>query len=84
MAFADGREVAPLQKQDSDAKSDLTEEQRIAELGKPRLGTPTVIACHIRESTEFKVLAVKLNFIFFLLSATLSLAKLGGRSKRLA
>ena len=31
------------------------EEEKIAELGKPRLGEITKISCHIRESMEFKV-----------------------------
>ena len=34
---------------------EMTEEERIAELGRPRLGDPIRIACHIRESMEFKV-----------------------------
>ena len=34
---------------------DMTEEERIAELGRPRLGETIKIACHIRESMEFKV-----------------------------
>lgn len=31
------------------------EEEKLAELGKPRLGEITKISCHIRESMEFKV-----------------------------
>ena len=34
---------------------DLSEEDKIAQLGKPRLGEITKITCHIRESLEFKV-----------------------------
>ena len=34
---------------------DMTEEERIAELGRPRMGDINKITCHIRESMEFKV-----------------------------
>ena len=33
----------------------MTEEERVAELGRPRLGQEIRVACHIRESLEFKV-----------------------------
>jgi len=36
-------------------EEDMTEEERIAQLGKPRLGDLTIINVHIRESIEFKV-----------------------------
>ena len=38
-----------------EAEGDVTEEERIADLGRPRLGDPVKVACHIRESMEFKV-----------------------------
>ena len=38
-----------------DAPDDFSEEDRIADLGRPRLGDPIKVACHIRESMEFKV-----------------------------
>jgi len=41
-------------------EEDLTEEERIALLGKPRLGDLVAINVHIRESTEFKVRAIVL------------------------
>ena len=34
---------------------DMNEEERIAELGKPRLGEISKVSIHIRESMEFKV-----------------------------
>ena len=34
---------------------EMTEEERIAQLGKPRLGDTAKVTCHIRESMEFKV-----------------------------
>lgn len=34
---------------------DMTEDERIAELGRPRLGDIAKATCHIRESMEFKV-----------------------------
>lgn len=33
----------------------MTEEERVAELGKPRLGEITSLTVHIGESPEFKV-----------------------------
>ena len=36
-------------------EDDMTEEERIAALGKPRLGDLVTINVHIRESIEFKV-----------------------------
>ena len=39
------------------------EEEKMAELGKPRLGEITKISCHIRESMEFKV-GIDLVFFF--------------------
>jgi len=36
-------------------EDDMTEEERIAQLGKPKLGEPVSINVHIRESIEFKV-----------------------------
>ena len=35
--------------------SELTGKERIAELGKPKLGDITKVVVHIRESLEFKV-----------------------------
>ena len=42
------------------------EEEKIAELGKPRLGEITKISCHIRESMEFKV--QQLVYLFTLIT----------------
>jgi len=36
-------------------EADMTDEERIAALGKPRLGDIVAINVHIRESIEFKV-----------------------------
>jgi len=37
-------------------EEEMTEEERIAQLGKPKLGDLVAINVHIRESIEFKVL----------------------------
>ena len=34
---------------------EMTDEDRVADLGRPRLGEDIRVACHIRESMEFKV-----------------------------
>ena len=47
-----GQDVEPRKEK---PVSEMTEEERIAELGKPRLGEITRVQCHIRESMEFKV-----------------------------
>jgi len=47
-----GKEV---EQQEEKPVSEMTEEERIAELGKPRLGEITRVQCHIMESMEFKV-----------------------------
>ena len=36
-------------------EDDMTEEERIAALGRPRLGELVTVSVHIRESIEFKV-----------------------------
>jgi len=45
---------------DEKAIDSLTEEEKIAQLGKPKLGEVTKITCHIRESLEFKSTVDKL------------------------
>lgn len=41
--------------EDSKLLEEMTEEERIAQLGKPRLGESRKVAVHIQESMEFKV-----------------------------
>ena len=52
MLFSEGVDYAEL---DAKKPEDLTEEEKIALLGRPRLGDVTKIQIRIRESKEFKV-----------------------------
>ena len=52
MLISEGVDYAEL---DAKKPEDLTEEEKIALLGRPRLGDVTKIQIRIRESKEFKV-----------------------------
>ena len=48
-------EAATASGETAKEEEDMTEEERIAQLGKPKLGDLVTINVHIRESIEFKV-----------------------------
>lgn len=50
-----GKDVEEEDKDKEKTEEEMNEEEKIAELGKPRLGDISKITCHIRESMEFKV-----------------------------
>ncbi len=58
--FAEGVDYAEL---DAKKPEELTEEEKIALLGRPRLGDVTKIQIRIRESKEFKVKVLKPRWI---------------------
>ena len=62
LTFAEGVNYEEL---DAIKPEDLTEEQKIALLGRPRLGDVTKIQIRIKESKEFKVMLIGLvvNFL---------------------
>ena len=59
MLFSEGVDYAEL---DAKKPEDLTEEEKIALLGRPRLGDVTKIQIRIRESKEFKVHTIQILF----------------------
>lgn len=60
--FLKSKALKEGEKPDEDEKDEdkLTEDEKIAQLGKPRLGEVTKVTCHIRESLEFKSTVDKL------------------------
>jgi len=65
-----GRAGTPDAEQAAEAAKDedeMTEEERIAQLGKPRLGDIVAINVHIRESIEFKVPCITIVSLLTLL-----------------
>lgn len=60
-------------------EDDLTEEERIALLGKPRLGDLVAINVHIRESTEFKVREIVLLVVMLFVDTDCSRSHAKGR-----
>ena len=58
LSFATGVLVDPTQTRDP---NDMREDERIAEMGKPRLGDTNKVRVTIKESSEFKVSKGVLN-----------------------
>lgn len=62
--FLEGKEGTPIKEEEQSLTEkrleDMTEDERIAELGRPRLGDHNKVTCHIRESMEFKSTVDKL------------------------